>query len=59
MWKPEALGGGFERVPDLGEVGCEFGFGEGDIIDADTLADEAEVRGGVEADFAAGVLGED
>jgi hypothetical protein len=47
----QARSGVFEAVPDLEEVARELGFGEGDVVDADALADEAEVGGGVEADF--------
>lgn len=44
-------GGVFESIPYFEEVFCEEGLGEGFIVYLDALADEAEVWGGVEADF--------
>lgn len=58
MREAQTRSGGFEAIPDLEEVARKLGFGEGCIIDADALADEAEVGRGVEADFS-GILGED
>ena len=52
-------GGGFEAVPCCEEVVRKEGFGEGFVVDLDTLSDKSQVGRGVKSDFAEWVFGED